>query len=132
MAIQAGVCYNRVSRHLRLYTLGTFQALLDGQALRGFALDKERALLATLALEARDLPVRRETLMRLFWDGFTDETARHSLRNALYGLRKLLAPLDLLHTTRPPASCPAPPPPSSVATRSSSAWRRSSSIPVRA
>ncbi len=86
--------------HLRLYTLGPFQALLDGQALRGFASDKERALLAWLALEARDRPVRRETLMRLFWDGFTDETARHSLRNALYSLRKLLAPLDLLHTTR--------------------------------
>ncbi|HSN77115.1 MAG TPA: AAA family ATPase, partial [Anaerolineae bacterium] len=85
---------------LRLYTLGAFQVILDGQALRGFASDKERALLAWLALKARDRPVRRETLMRLFWDGFTEETARHSLRNALYGLRKLLAPLDLLHTTR--------------------------------
>ncbi len=67
--------------HLRFYTLGPFQALLDGQALRGFASDKERALLAYLALSPSDRPISR-------------------LRNALYNLRKLLAPLDLLHSTR--------------------------------
>ena len=86
--------------HLRLNMLGPFQALLDGQALRGFASDKERALLATLALSHSDRPISRDSLIQMFWDGFTADTARHSLRNALYNLRKMLAPLDLLHTTR--------------------------------
>ncbi len=86
--------------HLRLYTLGPFQALLDDQSLRSFATDKERALLVFLALAPKDRPIRRESLVKMFWDGFTIDTARHSLRNALYNLRKALAPLDLLHTTR--------------------------------
>ncbi len=85
---------------IRLYVAGPFQTLLHDRPLRGFASDKERALLAWLALEARDRPVRRKVLAQLFWPGFTEETARHSLRNALFNLRKALAPLELLHTTR--------------------------------
>ena len=86
--------------HLRLYMLGQFQALLDDRPLRGFASDKERALLAYLALAPQGRPLRRESLMEMFWEGFTTDTARHSLRNALYNLRKMLAPLGLLHATR--------------------------------
>lgn len=85
---------------LHLYVLGPFQALLADQPLRSFASDKERALLSFLALSPQGRPIRRELLVKMFWDGFTEATARHSLRNALYNLRSALAPLDLLHTTR--------------------------------
>lgn len=85
---------------LQLQLLGPFRFQHDHSRARGFASDKERALLAYLALAGRDVPIQRQRLTEMFWNGFTEASARHSLRNALYNLRRVLAPLDLLHTTR--------------------------------
>ncbi len=84
---------------LRLSLLGRFEVRLDDHPVRPLSTDKERGLLAFLALAPPDRPVRRDPLARMFWDGFTPESARHSLRTALYNLRKALAPLDLIHAT---------------------------------
>ena len=50
--------------HLSLSLLGSFQAALDGLPVTGFKSNKERALLAYLAVEA-DRPHRREMLAGL-------------------------------------------------------------------
>ncbi len=42
----------------------------------------------------RGAEVPRETLADLFWGNNTDDLARQSLRQALVGLRRLLAPID--------------------------------------
>lgn len=85
---------------LELRLLGSFRLDLDNTALTGFHSDKVRALLAYLVLETGDGPVRRDVLTSLLWDGYTAETARHSLRTALHNLRRVCAPLPLLATSR--------------------------------
>ena len=75
---------------LRLTLLGAFQASLDGRPLTHFASDKVRALLAYLAVEA-SRPHSREALATLLWPDWPQQKALYYLRNALSGLRKLLA-----------------------------------------
>jgi len=88
---------------LEIHLLGTFQVILDGVPVAGFATDKARALLAYLAVES-DRPHRRDTLATLLWADQPDEKARHSLRQALSNLRQVLNDLNddsgLLQVTR--------------------------------
>lgn len=84
---------------LSLYLFGGFHATLDGEPLAGFRSDKVRALLAYLALEG-EKPLRRDYLAGLLWEGYTPNTARHSLRMVLSNLRRLLCSLDILTTDR--------------------------------
>ena len=75
--------------HLSLSFLGFFQVTLAGQMVSGFSSDKVRALLAYLALEAKQVH-RRETLLGLFWPERPERQARQSLSQALSNLRHLL------------------------------------------
>ena len=48
---------------------------------------KPLALLAFVALHAREMPVRRDTIVALFWPHLPSEHARLALRQALHHLR---------------------------------------------
>ena len=72
------------------YFLGPFQLTRKGVSVNGFESDKMRALLAYLLIE-RDRPHRREALAALLWPDQTDSEARHSLRQSLYILRRILS-----------------------------------------
>ena len=74
---------------LSLHLLGTFQAVLDGQPVKGFDSDRVRALLAYLAVEA-NRPHRRESLAGLLWPEQPEQTARNNLRYALSNLRRVI------------------------------------------
>ncbi len=74
---------------LTISLLGTVQVLRDGQPVTGQAYAKVLGLLAYLAVEA-DRPHARASLALLFWPEQTDEKARHSLRQALSTLRRIL------------------------------------------
>ncbi|MEJ7902480.1 MAG: BTAD domain-containing putative transcriptional regulator, partial [Thermomicrobiales bacterium] len=74
---------------LTISLLGTVQVLRDGQPVTGQAYAKVLGLLAYLAVEA-DRPHARASLALLLWPEQTDEKARHSLRQALSTLRRLL------------------------------------------
>lgn len=80
---------------LALSTLGPFQAALDGTTTICFPYDKVRALLVYLVVEA-DRPHRRESLAELLWPGQDDRSARHSLSQALFCLRRAIG--DRLET----------------------------------
>ncbi len=88
---------------LSIYLLGTFQALLDGELLKGFQSVKVRALLAYLVMESHT-PHTREELATLFWPELPHSQARHNLRQALFNLRSLLGEVNgevgFLHITR--------------------------------
>lgn len=75
--------------HLALHLLGSFQVTLNQEPLVRFDYDKLRALLAYLALEAQT-PQRRDALAGLLWSERPEDAARHSLRQALSHLRRLL------------------------------------------
>jgi DNA-binding SARP family transcriptional activator len=75
--------------HLSLSLLGPFQVTLDGQPATGFKSNKERALLAYLAVEA-DRPHRREVLAGLLWPEWPDRDALSNLRYALSNLRRVI------------------------------------------
>lgn len=75
--------------HLAIYLFGGFQAELDGNPIIAFGTDKQRALLAYLALESKR-PHRREALATLLWCKQTESMARNSLRQALFQLRRSL------------------------------------------
>src|SRR5262245_21729008 len=74
---------------LRLALLGGFE--LRGRAGEVLALPtkKSQALLAYLALHP-DRPCSPETLAALLWGDTPDLQARHSLRQAMYHIRKTL------------------------------------------
>lgn len=74
---------------LRIYLFGGFRAEMDGRPLTTFGTDKNRALLAYLALESGHFH-RREALATLLWPDHRDVVARNSLRQALYQLRQML------------------------------------------
>ncbi len=74
---------------LQIACLGEFQVTLAGTALTLFQTDKTRALLPYLALEARTH--QRAELAQLLWPGYSDASARNSLRQALHQLRQTLA-----------------------------------------
>lgn len=74
---------------LAMNLLGTFKATLDGELITRFATDKERALLAYLAVE-REQPHRRDSLMALLWPNQSKESAANNLRKSLFRLRQSL------------------------------------------
>ena len=77
---------------LTLRLLGTPQLFVDNQAVP-LKRRKSRALLYYLA--AASQPVARRQLAALLWSDHEDQTARHNLRTALYGLRQTVG--DYLH-----------------------------------
>jgi predicted ATPase/DNA-binding SARP family transcriptional activator len=72
--------------HLSLSLLGPFQATLAGKAVTTFESNKDRALLAYLAVEA-DRPHRRQVLAGLLWPDWPEGEARSHLRHSLAKLR---------------------------------------------
>lgn len=74
---------------LSISLLGSFEVGLEGHPITGFGTDKVRALLAYLAVE-KGRPLRRETLAALLWPEGTERSARNSLRQALFQLRRAL------------------------------------------
>jgi DNA-binding SARP family transcriptional activator len=75
---------------LSVMLLGGFQARIDGGPALSLPTRKAQALLAYLALP----PGRahsRDKLAALLWGGIRDESARASLRQALFSIRKALA-----------------------------------------
>lgn len=77
---------------LRLTLLGGFQPLLEGRALV-LPTRKSQALLAYLALPAGQTH-SRDKLAAMLWGDGDDQSARGSLRQAVFGLRKALADTD--------------------------------------
>lgn len=75
--------------HLSLSLFGSFQATLNREPLIGFDSDKVRALLVYLAVES-DRPHSRPSLIGMFWPDRPEHKARHSLRQALSNLRRLI------------------------------------------
>ncbi|MCL4561678.1 MAG: diguanylate cyclase [Chloroflexi bacterium] len=76
--------------HLAVYLLGSFQVRLDDHIVTAkFRTEKERSLLACLAVESGRTHTR-STLAELLWPGHSEQSARTSLRQALYGLRRVL------------------------------------------
>lgn len=75
--------------HLAIYLLGGFQVELGGSPKTQWKTDKNRALLAYLALES-DRPHRRDSLANLLWCQHEQAGALHNLRQALYFLRNFL------------------------------------------
>lgn len=79
-------------RHFRLQTFGRLSlASVAGDSVTVEDVrPRHLAVLAVLAFSRR--PVLREKLLEMFWGGETPERARHSLSNALSGLRGVLGP----------------------------------------
>ena len=73
---------------LKLVCFGDFQVTLSGSRVSAFQTDKIRALLVYLSIERQEH--QRATLAQFFWPGYSDESARNSLRQALHQLRQLL------------------------------------------
>jgi DNA-binding SARP family transcriptional activator len=75
-----------------LLTLGRVRLVAaDGtESVPGAAQPKRLALLAYLALTARDTPVRRDALLALFWPELGEDEGRPALRQALYHLRRVV------------------------------------------
>jgi DNA-binding SARP family transcriptional activator len=80
------------SRHFRLRSLGQLTlARVVGETEAGASVrPRHLAVLTVLALSHRAMP--RDRLLEMFWGGETEDRARHSLSNALSGLRSLLGP----------------------------------------
>ncbi len=73
-----------------IYLLGNFQVRVEDQWItRKFRTDKERALLAYLAMEG-ERPISRETLAELLWPERYEGVGRTNLRQALLGVRKAI------------------------------------------
>ncbi len=83
--------------HLSIDVLGSLQVSIDDAPITTLESVKVRALLAYLAVES-ERPHRRETLVGLLWPDYSEETARHNLRQALFNLRLILGD----HTASPP------------------------------
>ncbi len=83
--------------HLSIDLLGPMQVSIDDRRITTLESDKVRALLAFLAVEA-DQPHTRESLVGLLWPDFSEESARHNLRQALFNLRMILGD----HVADPP------------------------------
>ncbi len=86
---------------VRLITLGRLQLLRDGPPSEPIHLQPKRlALLAFLALEARDGYQQRDTLLALFWPRSDRAHARRCLRQALFHLRNELGDGVILNRGR--------------------------------
>src|SRR5262245_53154407 len=79
-------------QRLTLSFLGSFQARRTGNALV-LPTRKAQALVAYLALPAGQLHARDE-LAALLWGGHHEESARNSVRQTLFGIRKVFAAAD--------------------------------------
>jgi DNA-binding SARP family transcriptional activator/TolB-like protein len=79
-------------RHFRLRTLGQLSlASVAGETETAAQVrPRHLAVVTVIALSTR--PVTRDALLEMFWGGETEARARHSLSNALSGLRSLLGP----------------------------------------
>jgi DNA-binding SARP family transcriptional activator len=76
---------------LRLITLGRLQLIRDGPRSEPIHVQPKRlALLAYLALAARDGFQHRDILLALFWPSSSQHQARRCLRQALFHLRNAL------------------------------------------
>ena len=78
------------SRYFRLRSLGqlTLVSVAGETETAASVRPRHLAVLTVLALSPR--PVSRDVLLEMFWGGETEDRARHSLSNALSGLRSLL------------------------------------------
>ena len=75
---------------LSIYLLGSFDVQLgEGMVTNAFRTRKERALLAYLAVEQRQMH-RRESVAELLWPERPEGYARTNLRQALLGLRRAI------------------------------------------
>jgi DNA-binding SARP family transcriptional activator len=79
---------------IRYRMLGTTDVIDgDGASYRNLlAHPKSLVLLAFIALESRDGPCTRDSILFHFWPDANTSQARHSLRQALYDLRQCLGP----------------------------------------
>src|SRR5215813_10204290 len=77
-------------RHFRLRSLGqlTLAAVVGETETAASVRPRHLAVLTVLALSTK--PMSRDVLLEMFWGGETEDRARHSLSNALSGLRSLL------------------------------------------
>src|SRR6516225_3304549 len=75
---------------LALSLLGPVQLSVNGATVSAFPYDKVVALLALLAIGA-GRPQRREALAALLWPDHDPLAARHSLSQAFFSLRRLVA-----------------------------------------
>lgn len=73
---------------LELICLGDCQVVLDGEPLTTFQTDKVRAMLIYLAIEGH--AHQRSDLAQFLWPGYSEESAKNSLRQSLHRLRQLL------------------------------------------
>ncbi|MGH7711239.1 MAG: hypothetical protein ACREOG_08140, partial [Gemmatimonadaceae bacterium] len=81
-----------------LTTLGTLRLDKDGSPVTGAAAQRRRlVLLAILAASPRGMS--RESLAALLWGEHDEERARHSLEQALYGLKRSLGPDPVQRTS---------------------------------
>ena len=86
---------------IQLQTLGRVRLQGDrsgGDAGPASAQPKRLALLAYLAVMARRSPVRRDTLLALFWPELGDDEARRALRQGLHYLRRVVGEDALVGT----------------------------------
>ena len=74
---------------LAIRLLGPLQVTINGEPVTEFYSDKVRAFLAYLAAESGH-PHRREALAGLLWPEYPERSARQSLSQALFALRKAL------------------------------------------
>jgi predicted ATPase/DNA-binding SARP family transcriptional activator len=79
--------------YLSLTLLGGFEATLDAETVTGFVTNKDRGLLAYLAIEAYR-PHRRAELAAMFWPDASEKKAAHSLSQGLLHIRKALGEGD--------------------------------------
>src|SRR3954468_22134692 len=79
-------------RYFRLSALGqlTLVSVAGETETAAQVRPRHLAVLTVLALSSR--PVSRDVLLEMFWGGELETRARHSLSNALSGLRALLGP----------------------------------------
>jgi DNA-binding SARP family transcriptional activator len=82
---------------IAIQVLGTPEILIDSVPVH-FPFLKVKALLCYLAITAQ--PHSRHALASLLWGDSPEKKARNSLRNALYAIKRSLAPIEILHVDR--------------------------------
>ncbi|MFP3855435.1 MAG: AfsR/SARP family transcriptional regulator, partial [Anaerolineales bacterium] len=79
---------------MNLRLLGPFEAWANGDEIGPFRSEKERALLAYLAVQS-DIPHQRQRLAALLWPESSESAARRNLRITLHRIRTTLEGVDL-------------------------------------
>ncbi len=75
--------------HLSVDLLGSLQVSLNGVPITELESTRVRVLLAYLAVEAEQ-PHTRASLVGLLWPDYSEDSARHNLRQALFKLRQII------------------------------------------